>query len=187
MFVNDMSLYPHACKSIHVVMWVCDTRTCIELCLISLLLGELSPVACWRMNWRAAWRACGHGKQRQHSGEHNKHAHTFTLCLHFLKITGGIHLGEPHLFANLWDPLLYRARKGPCFLLREGKYNSVTLPHSFLFFHTLSNHLSTELPAMWFATLQYEQTKAVFFWLHPHRIFGPMAKCVSQNKNTRQQ
>ncbi len=74
-----MSLYPHACKSIHVVMWECDTRTCIELCLISLLLGELSPVACWRMNWRAAWRACGHEKQRQHSGENHTHTHLYTL------------------------------------------------------------------------------------------------------------
>ncbi len=191
MFVNDMSLYPHACKSIHVVMWECDTRTCIELCSWSR--------CCWG-NW-VLWPAGGwtgvlpvgpvDTGNRDNTAVSTTHTHTFTLCLHFLKITGGIHLGEPHLFANLWDPLLYRARKGPCFLLREGKYNSVTLPHSFLFFHTLSNHLSTELPAMWFelpamwfATLQYEQTKAVFFWLHPHRIFGPMAKCVSQNKNT---
>lgn len=46
----------------------------------------------------------------------------------------------PTCFANLWGPLLYRARKGPCVLLREGKYNSVTLPHSFSFLsHSLNS------------------------------------------------
>lgn len=40
-----------------------DTRTssgltCTAGCLPSLLLGELSPVACCSRNWRATWRAC---------------------------------------------------------------------------------------------------------------------------------
>ena len=32
--------------------------TCTAGCLPSLLLGELSPVACCSRNWRATWRAC---------------------------------------------------------------------------------------------------------------------------------
>ena len=32
--------------------------TCTAGCLLSLLLGELSPVACCSRNWRATWRAC---------------------------------------------------------------------------------------------------------------------------------
>lgn len=146
-------------------MWSCE---CVALVPAQ---GSVWPHCCWGswVLWPAGgWTGVLPGgpvdtRNRDNTAVSTTHTHTFTLCLNFLKITGEIHLalhGGPHLFANLsvWGPLLYRARKGPCFLLRlrEGKYNSVTLPHP-LFFHTLSDHLSTVLLAMWFATLQTDE------------------------------
>ncbi len=143
LFVNDMSLYLYTRKSIHVVMWVCGALVPAQC--------SVWPRCCWG-NW-VLWPAGGwtgvlpggpvDTRNRDNTAVSTTNTHTFTLCLHFLKITGGIHLalhGGPHLLANLsvWGPLLYRARKGPCFLLREGKYNSVTLPHPFFFSFTLS-------------------------------------------------
>lgn len=119
-------------------VYVCGTRTCTGLCLTSLLLGELSPVACWRMNWRAAWRACGHEKQRQHSGEHHAYTHLCTLLTfpqnHRSDTLSTAWWAPPVCQPECVGPFPYRARKGPCFLfgLRERKCNSVTLPHPFL-------------------------------------------------------
>jgi len=83
-------------------------------------------------------------RHRDNTAVSTTHTHTFALCLHFLKITGGIHLalhGGAHLFANL-------SERGPSFTgpqmgLRGRKCNSVTLPHPFFpFSHTSLDILS---------------------------------------------
>lgn len=161
--------FVYVCGTLHRALFDLLARTCTGLCLTSLLLGELSPVACWRMNWRAAWRACGHEKQRQHSGEHHTYTHLCTLLTfpqnHTRDTLSTAWWAPPVCQPECVGPLPYRARKGPCFLfrLREGKCNSVTLPHPFFpFSHTPLDHLSIALPLrgpshiMWqrFATLR---------------------------------
>lgn len=146
---------------------MCDVCTCTGLCLTSLLLGELSPVACWRINWRAAWRACGHerGARRKRTQWWALHTHTFALCLHFLKITGEIHLalhGEAPPVCQTERQEHYRARTELSPLTETGKmlHHSfcVTLPHPI--FLSLTQIISPQLALR--STLPCVQMTAVF-------------------------
>lgn len=159
--------------------WLCD---CVALVPAQ---GSVWPRCCWR-NW-VLWPAGGWNgvlpggpvdtRNRDNTAVSTTHTHLYTLLTfpqnHRRDTLSTARWAPPVSQPECVGPPPVQSQKGALLSPQRGKiqFCNSTAPF-FLFFHTLSDHLSTALPAMWFATLQYEQTI----------IFGPMAKCVSQDK-----